>query len=406
MNKNLFLGLLLIFVLLLGACGPKGRAPESVLDTPEAHYANGIKYIQMGKAQLASDEFQNAIDLALNKKIKFAPGYEGMALCHILREDYKSAEQAINDAFSKDGDYARAYATRSRIKVAKGDYKGAVKDCEKAIDKTEKYEKKYVELRKFLKEDKYIEPYYLKGQASEAWAVAKAEEGKFEDSEKKYDEAEAAYKAGVDILPTDVLCNESWKTLQDARRATAGMTPVDKRIARVKEITRADVASLFSTHLDLPKLLKKKPASKIATFRPPSESVMGTPEEAAAEYPASDIHDSWARLYITEVIEYDAMEVFPDGTFKPMEKVTRANFAMMIQTLLIRATNDEGLETRFIGNTSPFPDVMNSHYAFNSIMTVTTRGIIKAKMDGTFGLMDSVSGTEALEIIKALKQQL
>ena len=99
---------------------------------------------------------------------------------------------------------------------------------------------------------------------------------------------------------------------------------------------------------------------------------------------------------IMKVMSLGIMEPFPDGNFYPNKPITRANFAMAVQNLLAGLLKDPALTTRFIGNTSPFPDVPNSHYAFNAIMLVTTRGIMSAKIDGTFGLSDNVKGKDAL----------
>jgi hypothetical protein len=67
---------------------------------------------------------------------------------------------------------------------------------------------------------------------------------------------------------------------------------------------------------------------------------------------------------------------------------------------------DEKLATKFIGAVSPFPDVRSDHYAFNSIMVCTTRGLMEAKLDGYFGLEESLSGADALLVIRRMKDEL
>jgi len=86
----------------------------------------------------------------------------------------------------------------------------------------------------------------------------------------------------------------------------------------------------------------------------------------------------------------------------------RAEFAMMIEDILIKITGVEELATRFIGSVSPFPDLRNDLPYFNAVMLCTTRGIMAAKdlKSGEFDAMGNVSGAEALLSLRVLKTQL
>jgi len=101
------------------------------------------------------------------------------------------------------------------------------------------------------------------------------------------------------------------------------------------------------------------------------------------------------------------MELFPDQTFRPDEKITRADYAMLLQNILILATGDENLATKYIGSASRFPDVNASHYAYNAVCLMVDRGIMQAdKLSGAFHLNDPVSGADALLIIRDLQNAL
>ena len=97
------------------------------------------------------------------------------------------------------------------------------------------------------------------------------------------------------------------------------------------------------------------------------------------------------------------IEKYPDGTYRPDEKVNRAEFARLIEHFLVKAWDDKGLETQYFGSVSPFADVLNTSPIFNSIMVVSTRGIMPGNEDGTFAPLSVVSGAEALNIIRNLK---
>lgn len=102
------------------------------------------------------------------------------------------------------------------------------------------------------------------------------------------------------------------------------------------------------------------------------------------------------------------LEAFPDHTFKPYAAITRSEFAMMIEDILIKITRMNDLSTRFIGSTSPFPDLSSDLPCFNAVMICTTRGIMAAQnlSSGEFEPMGPVSGADALLGIRALKNQL
>jgi hypothetical protein len=102
------------------------------------------------------------------------------------------------------------------------------------------------------------------------------------------------------------------------------------------------------------------------------------------------------------------LEPSPDHKFLPNEKVSRAAYALMIEDILIRVSGDEKLATKFIGSKSPFPDLRNDLPYFNAVMVMTSRGIMEAKdlTTGEFAPMGTVSGADALLVIRKLKDEL
>jgi hypothetical protein len=66
------------------------------------------------------------------------------------------------------------------------------------------------------------------------------------------------------------------------------------------------------------------------------------------------------------------------------------------------------LATRFMNESSPFPDVNQNIYYYNAVRTVINRGLMSVnnKVTGEFEPMASVSGTEALLAIRTLKEIL
>lgn len=340
------------------SCAPRpGIKPESPLDTPEAAYQRGTTLLEEGQYDAALGEFDRAIKLAQYQGRDFAPGYEGLALPYLGKGHLQLARGNIERALEIDDDYAPAYVGQGRIYYAQGKYKQAIGRYKQALKK----------------DPHYAAAYYYMGRAYVRMD--------------KPQEAEEAYKQALEIDPGYAAADQALEELQRITRA--GMPPEYQQIAQKEAITRVDVAALFYNELPLERLMRRLPAER---------------EEVTRIIPDAEGH--WGELYIRAVVELGIMELYPDGTFRPEEEITRANFAMLLERLLIEVTGDEGLATRFIGSPSPFPDVSESNPFFNAIMTVTTRGLMKTRLDGTFGMMDPVPGWDGLLVLKTLKGQL
>ena len=122
------------FIILL-ACGgaQKEVKPESVLDTPQGAYAQGMDYLQQGKLDLAQGLFERSRDLARTAKEPFAPAHEGLGLVSLERGELNSAEKEMHEAVSIDGNYAPARVGMGRIRHAQGRLEDAIKEYDRAL---------------------------------------------------------------------------------------------------------------------------------------------------------------------------------------------------------------------------------------------------------------------------------
>ena len=96
-----------------------------------------------------------------------------------------------------------------------------------------------------------------------------------------------------------------------------------------------------------------------------------SPSQAAQTANVAIPNDSkghWAETWIKDMIRYGVMNVEPDGNFYPDDSINRATYAMAVQRLLVVATRDESLETKYFGEPqSRFSDVPSSHFAYNAM---------------------------------------
>jgi len=82
---------------------------------------------------------------------------------------------------------------------------------------------------------------------------------------------------------------------------------------------------------------------------------------------------------------------YKDGTFKPNNTVTRAEFAKMLTTAA-QYKIEEGLS-------STFNDVKNTSWAKDYIMTLVNKGVIKGKAEGIYAPSDLITLGEGLTIL-------
>ncbi|MBW2259709.1 MAG: S-layer homology domain-containing protein, partial [Deltaproteobacteria bacterium] len=159
----------------------------------------------------------------------------------------------------------------------------------------------------------------------------------------------------------------------------------------------------FIQELKIDEIFSQKKVFDTSFKSPEKEFVTETVVKTA---PALDIQDHVLRTDIESVIalQIKGIEPYPDHTFKPDQKIARAEYAMMIEDILIKVSRDEKLATKFIGGPSPFPDLRSDLPYYNAVMVSTTRSIMETKdlTTGEFDPMGSVSGADALLIIRRL----
>ena len=382
--KNLLFVIAGLCLLVLSACGPKALAPEAELDTPMHHVKNGNKMLKAGKIDGAFREFNRAKEL----DPKYSPAYVGLGLVYGFKGEYKNGFKHL-----KIGN-KYADGKEQKINVNVGYMRLFIMGRDK-IDKDwlEEVESKFK--RSINIDPEVSAPYFYMGIAykmSFEFQKAAGQFSKVLDLDKEF------------VKEAD----KEYAIIQKIQRAMPGSV-VGKKIALLDKITRADVAALFIEELEIDELFRKRTPKKFDTaFKDPEKKFVSG--EFVKVPPATDIEDHVLKADIDAVIAIGikGLQPYPDHTYKPYKIITRAEFAMMIEDILIKITGDENLATRFIGNASPFPDLRNDLSFFNAVMVCTTRNILEVKdvSTGEFDPKGSVSGAESLLSIRTLKSQL
>lgn len=384
-RKRLML-LAAVLAVVVAGCGPKAVPQSSVMDTPEYHYNQGLKFLDADKLDDATREFERAI--ALDPKLPL--GYIGKGLVLGKKGDFKPAFENMEKA--------KGYETKgieARVGMIRLYALQMAKDQKQAGDAVRSAEHEFKAAN--AKEPNNPRLHYYMGLC---YKMAL-----------DFDKAATMFRAVLDMNRDFVgEANAEWAVIQKIQRASPG-TEIGKKIALIDKIDRADIAALFDQEMNLEKLYTKRGVKTYDTsFKAPTESNTKMATETVVKMaPATDIDDNWLKPSIETILKLQVrgLEAGPNHTFEPTKLITKAEFAVMLEDILIKVNGDEKLATKFLGATSTFPDVRNDQYYFNAAMTATTRGYLEAdKATGEFRPGDPVSGADALLTIRAFKDQL
>lgn len=375
---SLLLSLALVFTMI--GCGTKAIKEKSVLDTPENHFNRGMVEFERDNLDAAMSEFQRA--KALNPD--YAEAFSGMALVYAKKGDFKKAYDFADKGVDKNDKSIDCRIIKGRVVAMekKGDdwVEKAAKEFNKAIKINPNSSKAW---------------YYLGITYKEGF-----EFGNAVDAFRKVVELKGEYSTEA---------NAEWELVQKIERAKPG-TKVGAKIALISKIDRADLAVLLMEELKLMTLVeKKRPKVYDTKFRAPDDPTKMEATKVTKMEAATDIQGHWAENWIKDILkaEIPGLMSYPDHTFRADDSITRANYAQVMQSIMLLVTGDESLATKYIGQSSRFPDVPGSHYAYNAIALMVDRGIMRAdKITGAFDLNDNMSGADALLAIRDFQNAL
>lgn len=105
----------------------------------------------------------------------------------------------------------------------------------------------------------------------------------------------------------------------------------------------------------------------------------------------SDTHSNWAQSAIQSLSGKNIISGYPDGTFRPQEQVTRAEFSALLVKALALKLDTSGMQT--------FSDVPTTSWAYPSIETVRKTGLVSGYPNGIFMPGKSITRAEAMAVL-------
>ena len=105
-----------------------------------------------------------------------------------------------------------------------------------------------------------------------------------------------------------------------------------------------------------------------------------------------DVQNHWARLFIEALTERSLLNGYPNGTFRPDNSVTRAEFAAILAAVFASSRPPKRQYVRFI-------DVPDNHWAANRIRQTYEAGFFSGYPDGRFRPNDRIFRSDVLVAI-------
>jgi hypothetical protein len=144
------------------------------------------------------------------------------------------------------------------------------------------------------------------------------------------------------------------------------------------------------------------------TFKPDNAITRGEVSKVLSEYIGDrktaevgfkDIDEVWSADFIKHLVLANVIKGYPDGTFKPENKITRAEFVTMVYNHL--SESGEMLEK---SPDTSFRDV-DSHWASRNISAVASAKYIKGYPDGTFRPDAFITRAEVSSVIAGMHEK-
>lgn len=391
--------LLLGCVLLAAGCAKHVARCTTPEDNPPHHYARGMELLEQGKVHDAEAKFERA----LYCDAQYSPAHSGLAIINAekakMQKDSGYRQKDTNESIghlkhanklanTKEDEFAyHAASMRVFTALKTKDWLGETEDHFKDAMKLN------VDERKLLYYDG-------KEAASYFMGIAYLEAREFQKAKDRFSDVLNMKKEGK----WNERADKGWKRVDKIVRAMGGITlgDVGKEIAMLESVKRGDMAALLADEMKIDKLF----AGRI-----PIKSEV---DKLKAEFIPADMLNHQFKDEALTMMKWGVRGLEPiyDPTtkaflFKPADGITRREFALVLEDILIKLTGDEKIATAYFGQEkSPFHDVPATAPWYNAVMNITTRGLMEPELSGEFRVNDLVDGAEAILAIRILRQRM
>jgi tetratricopeptide (TPR) repeat protein len=181
---------------------------------------------------------------------------------------------------------------------------------------------------------------------------------------------------------------EAARALDPSSTPAATLARIRDRVAALKlpepyraipaapQVTRADLAALVGIRLEA-----------LVARAAPRQVVI------------TDIRNSWAQQWISTVVRAGIMDTLPNYEFSPQAAVRRGDLARTVSRLLTLISGVKpGVSKKWDNAKVTVSDVPPGHLSYPAVAVAVASGVMPLD-NGTFRLLDPVTGSEAVDVI-------
>lgn len=352
-----------------------------------------------GYVALAGDNFEQALeafDAALGSAPRYLPAVVGRAQALLALERNTAALEAFEAALAIDPsltevrrrvDVLRFRSLQDIIEAARGAAAaGRLDEAEAAYARAVAaspgsaflHRERGVVARRRRDSSAALDHFRRATALDSADATSLVHIGELLEDQQDFAGAEAAYRRAADIEPG---AEVTAKLAAVAERIRESGLPAEFRaIAASAEITRGDLAALMGVRLEA-----------ILSEAPVREVVM------------TDVGGHWAADWVTQVARASVMEPFPNHTFQPESRLTRADLAGAVSRVVALLAVSRPHLRPHLTERPAIADMAPSHLSYPAAAAAVASGVMRLVDGDRFDVARPVSGAEAAEVVTRLR---
>jgi len=311
------------------------------------NYRHGARALKDNDLVQAEIDFHTTLEYQAN----FAPAFEGLAQILFKKNKIIQAEHYLDLAIQSDKKWIPAYILKGRIYLQKEDFDLALEELNLANNLASNHN--------LLSLSKEIEPLL---------ADAYSGIGDFYQAHQHYQKAVKNFPQEKHLQIKMMQTAAYVKMLQNKGEQVNG-------IMAKEVITRADLAVLLLNYL-----IPDRVNQDTLNF-----TIKDLPESATQ------------REAILKCVHLKYLSLLPDGTFRPSDRVDRAEMALFIQQILKMQFSDFGSANLLI-----ISDIEPWQSYARAASLVVKLNIMRLDEDGGFVAQNLIPGTKALQIVLRL----
>lgn len=327
-----------------GCAGGARQAAGIRVDVARLRFIQGYSSLAAGMPDSAARDFRDGLEVARHARTPDETGRWGLALAERLRGNIAASDSIV---------LKLPPATQPESFFAHGWLSEMERDTLDALDK----------YRRAIHADTSWYPPYARS------ARLRAAGGQLREALELLDRAAAL---GDTLAPA----------LRAALVPPPPLTP-EEQLSRDAEaspaLTRIQLAGLLRRHGQV-RCVPRYPDPQLVHFRAARDSLQdmaGTPFVWLAR----------------DAAILSRMELFPDGTFRPDDVITRARFAAWL----------DGFDCNRSSRESPLPpDIAPGDYRAGAIRRALGSGLLQSRAGGFFAAEEAITGSEALEALRRI----